>query len=155
MLNNPQSGRAEGQSRSGGSGGVGGVAIGTDGLGEALRDGGAADHDLYLAIHVALDTGEILSYNASGYLMNHHQRSLQAPSVPAEKARESVSSRLEIQKEPSLALIPTPGLDEVLCWEFVCKGEDGEDILVYINGETGMEERIYELIESDNGILAL
>ena len=87
--------------------------------------------------------------------MNHHQRSLQAPSVSAEKARESVSTRLEIQKEPSLTLIPTPGLDEVLCWEFVCKGEDGEDILVYINGETGMEERIYELIESDNGILAL
>ena len=62
---------------------------------------------------------------------------------------------MKIQQEPNLALIPTPGLDEVLCWEFVCKGEDGEDVLVYISGETGMEERIYELIESDNGVLAL
>ena len=87
--------------------------------------------------------------------MNHRERQLKAPSVTAEKARESVSTRLKIQQESNLALIPTPGLDEVLCWEFVCKGEDGEDVLVYISGETGMEERIYELIESDNGVLAL
>ena len=89
------------------------------------------------------------------YLMNHRERQLKAPSVTAKTARESVSTRLKIQQEPNLALIPTPGLDEVLCWEFVCKGEDGEDVLVYISGETGMEERIYELIESDNGVLAL
>ena len=108
-----------------------------------------------IKVGVALDNGEIVSYNASGYLMNHRERQLKAPSVTAEKARESVSTRLKIQQEPNLALIPTPGLDEVLCWEFVCKGEDGEDVLVYISGETGMEERIYELIESDNGVLAL
>ena len=66
-----------------------------------------------------------------------------------------MSPRLEIQQDPSLAMIPTPGLDETLCWEFVCKGEDGENILVYINTETGMEDRIYELIESDQGVLAI
>lgn len=108
-----------------------------------------------IKVGVALDNGEIVSYNATGYLMNHQERSFEAPAVSAEKARESVSYRLSIQKEPSLALIPTPGLDEVLCWEFVCKGEDDEDILVYINVETGMEQRIYELIKSDNGILAI
>ena len=108
-----------------------------------------------IKVGVALDNGEIVSYNASGYLMNHHERSFEEATVSAEKARESISPRLQIQHEPNLALIPTPGLDEVLCWEFVCKGEDGKDILVYINVETGMEERIYELIESDNGILAI
>lgn len=108
-----------------------------------------------IKVGVALDNGEIVSYNASGYLMNHHTRSFEGAAVSAEKARESISPRLQIQHEPNLALIPTPGLDEVLCWEFVCKGEDGEDILVYINVQTGMEERIYELIESDNGVLAL
>lgn len=108
-----------------------------------------------IKVGVALDNGEIVSYNASGYLMNHHTRSFEGAAVSAEKARESISPRLQIQHEPNLALIPTPGLDEVLCWEFVCKGEDGEDILVYINAQTGMEERIYELIESDNGVLAL
>lgn len=108
-----------------------------------------------IKVGVALDNGEIVSYNASGYLMNHHERSFEKATVSAEKARESISPRLQIQHEPNLALIPTPGLDEVLCWEFVCKGEDGEDILVYINVQTGMEERIYELIESDNGVLAL
>lgn len=108
-----------------------------------------------IKVGVALDNGEIVSYNASGYLMNHHTRSFEEAAVSAEKARESISPRLQIQHKPNLALIPTPGLDEVLCWEFVCKGEDGEDILVYINVQTGMEERIYELIESDNGVLAL
>lgn len=108
-----------------------------------------------IKVGVAMDNGEIVSYNASGYLMNHQERSFDDIQVSAKKARESVSPRLKIQKDPTLALIPTPGLSEVLCWEFVCKGEDGEDILVYVNVETGMEDRIYELIESDQGTLAI
>ena len=108
-----------------------------------------------IKVGVALDNGEIVSYNATGYLMNHTQREIPEIAISAQKARESVSPRLEIQQDPSLAMIPTPGLDETLCWEFVCKGEDGENILVYINTETGMEDRIYELIESDQGVLAI
>ncbi len=108
-----------------------------------------------IKVGVALDNGEIVSYNATGYLMNHTQREIPEITISAQKARESVSPWLEIQQDPSLAMIPTPGLDETLCWEFVCKGEDGENILVYINTETGMEDRIYELIESDQGVLAI
>ena len=52
-----------------------------------------------------------------------------------------------------LAVIPTPGLDEVLCWEFSCKGGDGRQVLSYVNTGTGLEEQLYLLQIDDSGVL--
>ena len=54
---------------------------------------------------------------------------------------------------PSLALIPSPGGSELLCWEFHCQGQEDEELLVYINAKTGYEEQVYELLYSDAGTL--
>ncbi len=42
-----------------------------------------------------------------------------------------------------------------MCYEFLCRGQNDEQVLVYINSETGMEEQILILIETDNGTLAI
>jgi spore germination protein len=102
-------------------------------------------------VSVALDNGEIVGFNATGYIMNHTKRSLTAK-ITADKAQESVSSHLKVKKR-GLALIPTPGLNEVLCYEFLCSGQDNEQVLVYINAATGFEEQILILQISDNGVL--
>ena len=60
--------------------------------------------------------------------------------------------RLKVESG-SLALIPTPGLNEVLCYEFQCTGENEDRVLVYINASTGMEEQIFILMQSDSGVL--
>ena len=52
-----------------------------------------------------------------------------------------------------LAYIPTTGYNEVFCWEFVCKTEDGGHALVYINCETGLAENLLLLVETENGTL--
>jgi germination protein YpeB len=105
-----------------------------------------------IKITVAMDTGDIAEYNATGYLMNHQNRSLSTPSLSLEEARKSVSSALTIESE-TMAVIPTAGLNEVLCYEFLCTGKGGEEVLVYINSDTGMEEQILILLRSDNGVL--
>lgn len=103
-------------------------------------------------VSVALDTGDIVEYNATGYIMNHHDRAKLEPKLSQDEAQKSVSPALTVESA-GLALIPTPGLNEVLCYEFQCKGENDDRVLVYINASTGMEEQIFIMMQSDAGIL--
>ncbi|QEY34945.1 germination protein YpeB [Caproiciproducens galactitolivorans] len=104
-----------------------------------------------IKVSVALDNGEIVRFNSTGYIMNHHDRTVQAK-ISANQAQGSVSKKLKIESR-RLALIPTPGLSEVLCYEFSCTGQNDERVMVYINATTGFEEQILILLQSDDGIL--
>lgn len=103
---------------------------------------------------VELEEGGMVEYDAAGFLMNHHERSLPAPTLTRQQAASSLSPLLT-QESARLAVIPTPGLDEVLCWEFSCKGEGERKVLSYINAETGLEEQLYLLQEDDHGTLTV
>ena len=107
-----------------------------------------------LKVGVALSSGEIVYYNATGYIMNSHQRDIPYPTLTQEKAQDSVSPLLNIEGS-QLTLIPLSDGREVLCYEFKCKSSDDETLLVYINAHTGEEENIFILMESDNGVLAI
>ena len=115
------------------------------------QDGVICYPDL-VKVSVALDNGGVVEYNASGFLMNHTDRDLSQVALTADEARESVSPYLT-PDEGRLALIPTAGLNEVLTYEFHCEGQNGEQVLVYINAETGYEEQILILLQTDNGVL--
>jgi spore germination protein len=116
-----------------------------------LQDGIICYPDL-VKVGVALDNGDIVRFQSTGYLMNHTDRTLSA-SLSSADAQEKVSKNLTVQLS-RLALIPTPGLNEVLCWEFQCIGKNDDRVLVYINANTGYEENILILQSSDNGVLA-
>ena len=116
----------------------------------SLQDGILCYPDL-IKVGVALDSGDIVRFQAEGYLMNHTGRKLSA-SLSAADAQKKVSPNLTVQKS-RLAVIPTPGLNEVLCWEFQCQGKNGDRVLVYMNAKTGYEEEILILQSTDNGIL--
>lgn len=116
----------------------------------SLQDGILCYPDL-IKVGVALDSGDIVRFQAEGYLMNHTARKLSA-SLSAADAQKKVSPNLTVQKS-RLAVIPTPGLNEVLCWEFQCQGKNGDRVLVYMNAKTGYEEEILILQSTDNGIL--
>jgi germination protein YpeB len=106
------------------------------------------------SVTVALDTGSILGYECTSYVSNHTQRELETPAITVDEARQMVSPRLEILRA-QLALIPTDGEYEVLCWEFVCASETGQHYIVCINAETGAEQKILILLEDENGTLAI
>lgn len=106
------------------------------------------------SVTVALDTGSILSFECTSYLSNHTQRTLEVPAVSVDDARAKVSPKLDVLRE-QLALIPTDGEYEVLCWEFVCEAENGQHYIVCINAATGAEQKILILLEDENGTLAL
>ena len=99
-----------------------------------------------------MDTGEIVEYHANHFLMNHKDRQVQTPVISELSARQQVSDNLTIESA-RMAVIPTTRDEESLCYEFLCRGQNNEQVLVYINSETGMEEQILILIETDNGTL--
>ncbi len=107
-----------------------------------------------IKLGISDSTGEIVSYNAEGYIMNHTDRTFSQNKISLSEAQQKVSPLLSVQKTDS-ALIPMADGKEVLCYEFTCKGKDNENVLVYINCQTGMEEQIYILLQSDGGVLVM
>ena len=104
-----------------------------------------------IKVKVALDNGEILGIETTGYLNSHTERNIEEPKITVEEAKESLNNELTIESE-ELAMIPTEWKTEVLCWEF--EGNyDGLDFIVYVNAETGKEEDILIITNTPNGIL--
>ena len=104
-----------------------------------------------IKLKIALDNGEVLGMETSGYLNNHTERTIETPTISLEEAKSSLNKNLEIISE-GLAIIPTEWKTEIFCYEF--KGKvDGTDFLVYVNTETGKEENILVIIETPDGIL--
>lgn len=120
----------------------------------AYRENGVTYYSDLVKVGVALDNGEVVSYNATGYIMNHTDRKLPGNIITMEKAQKSVSKNLRIINKDK-AYVPTSGLNEVLCYEFECMAENGDHVLVYINAQNGYEEQIFILLESDGGTTVL
>ena len=104
-----------------------------------------------IKVKVALDNGEILGIETTGYLNSNTERKLEEPKVTVEEAKESLNDNLTIESE-ELAVIPTEWKTEVLCWEFEGNVE-GLDFIVYVNAETGKEEDILIITNTPNGTL--
>lgn len=117
-----------------------------------LKDNVTCYTDL-IKVSVAMDTGEIVGYDARGFIMNHKDRTLEKPTKSISEVQAALSPRLKVETN-SIALIPTSGTNEVLCYEFKCKGKDNEDVIVYVNAKTGNEEQILILEHTDGGVLA-
>ena len=118
----------------------------------AYLDGETVCYTDLIKVGVAMDNGEIMLYEAAGYITNHTERAFETPAHSVEEAAAVLSDRLNIT-ETSLALIPTDSGGEVRCYEFLCTSDKGEDILVYINVLNLKEEDILILLKSDGGTL--
>ena len=106
-----------------------------------------------IKVKVALDNGEVLGIETTGYLNNHTQRDTSKVKISKEEAKKTLNKDLEISSE-GLAIIPTEYNTEILCYEFKGKVDDRE-FLVYINAENGREEDILIITNTPNGILTM
>ena len=114
------------------------------------QDGVVVYPDL-IKLKIALDNGDVLGMETSGYLNNHTTRDIPKAKISIEEAKSNLNKNLEITSE-GLAIIPTEWKTEILCYEFKGKIND-TDFLVYINTETGREENILVIIDTPKGIL--
>lgn len=106
-----------------------------------------------IKVKVALDNGEILGMESTGYLNSHTNRDVANIKITKEEAIASINSNVNIENV-RLAIIPTEFNSEKICWEI--KGKVTErDFLVYVNVENGKEEDILMILNSPEGTVAM
>ncbi|MFA9398862.1 MAG: germination protein YpeB [Clostridiaceae bacterium] len=107
-----------------------------------------------IKLKIALDDGSIVGIEGEKYLVSHVKtRDNISPKISENEASLKVSERLNIQMV-RLAVIPTETNKEVLCYEFY--GTYGEDeYIVYINADNGYEQKIIQIINTNNGRLTM
>lgn len=105
-----------------------------------------------IKVKVALDNGEIIGVESTGYLNNHEERKINKDNlISKEKALKAVNDNLKIEST-RLAIIPTEYKTEIFCWELKGTVED-RDFLLYVNAKTGKVEDILVIIQTENGTL--
>lgn len=119
----------------------------------AYNDNGVIVYPDLIKVKIALDNGDVLGIETSGYLNSHTNREYIEPKVSIKEAKNKLNSNLEILSE-NLAIIPTEWKTEIECYEFKGKIEDKE-FLVYINTETGKEENILVILDTPGGTLTV
>ncbi len=118
----------------------------------ATQEGYTLYPDL-VKVKVALDTLEVVGCETRGYLMYHTKRDIPTIKVSEEAAKSKVNPHVEILSS-SLAVIPNDGGSEKFCWQIEGK-LDNRRCLIYVNTQTGAEEKLFILIESETGTLAV
>lgn len=119
----------------------------------AYEKSGAICYPDLIKVGISLETGEVVSFDARTYLMNHTDRSIARQNdEQLEKAKEKLNSKLQVMSSKT-ALIPTQSDKEYLCFEFHCKASDGQEVLIYIDCETLEEREILILLYTDGGVL--
>ena len=118
----------------------------------AFVDGETICYTDLVKVGVAMDSGEIVFYEAGGYISNHKPRAFNSPTYTIEQAAAVLSQSLTV-KSTALALIPSNRTIETRCYEFHCVSQDNNDVLIYINTLTLEEEDILILLKTDGGTL--
>ena len=107
-----------------------------------------------IKVSVAMDSGEIIGFDARGYLVNHQSRAYSDKRLSVLEVQKQLSPKLKVLSR-GLAVIPSDSQEERLCYEFKCEAPDGTHVLVYFNAYTGKEEQILILFESESGTLTM
>ena len=119
----------------------------------AYFENGTVMYPDLIKVKIAMDNGEVLGFEAQGYVMCHREREIPENVIGEEKAQEIAGTHLSIDNV-SMAYIPLESKREVYCYEL--KGTLGKNnFLIYVNAETGEEEKILMLIETESGILTI
>ena len=119
----------------------------------AYNQNGVIMYPDLIKVKVALDNGEVVGVETTGYLNSHQERDISNIKISKEEAKKKINKDLEIKSE-GLAVIPTEWQTEILCYEFKGKIED-TDFLVYINAQSGDEEDILVITNTPNGTLTM
>lgn len=115
----------------------------------ALRQDNVVIYPDMIQVIVSLDSGKVVAYDANKFLLSHTQRKLPKPKITEAEAGKKVNENLKIE-EIRLALIPLGNLEEQLTYEV--KGKiDGDTYFVYINTDTGFQEKILQVVETPQG----
>ncbi len=100
----------------------------------AYKDGETLCYTDLIKVGIALDTGEVMLFESSGYLSNHKERNFEKITKTVDEAKRKLSKKLNVISS-KICLIPTDSAGEQRCFEFLCENKEKQQILVYIDTE--------------------
>ncbi len=106
-----------------------------------------------IKLKINMQTGDVLSYDATEYYMNNHERTIKNPQYSIEDAAKGLSPRLVVNRG-RICIIPIPGGKEILCYEFRAVFDD-EIFHIYINVDNNMQEKIFKEVRTPDGSLVV
>lgn len=96
---------------------------------------------------------EVCGFEASTYFYNHIERTAHTPKLTLEKAKENLPSDIFITQN-RLVIIPGEYVGELYAYEFECE-KNQNTFFIYINADTGEQENILRVIQTENGELLM
>lgn len=106
-----------------------------------------------IKVGVSMNDGKVVSLEAEGFLTNHRDREKFTSEKTQEELQKNLSPYLKVLGVKK-CVIPKDNGTEAMCFEFHCESnETNEEVLVYVNTNTGAEENILLLLYSDGGTL--
>ena len=106
-----------------------------------------------IKVSVALDTGKVTAFDATGYLMNHKKRKVpNNVKYTLTEAKTLINPTLEVLSYKK-AFIPTDWETEEYVYEYRCRDNKDNEVLIYIDPVTGDEKDVLLLLYTDGGIL--
>ncbi|KOR26277.1 germination protein YpeB [Clostridium sp. L74] len=107
-----------------------------------------------IKLKIALDKGEVIGAELEKYLVSHHDRNInKSVKITEKEAQKRVGKNLNITNV-RLSIIPTETNTEVLCYEFSGTYKN-DKFKIFINANTGYEERILQILDTPNGELTI
>lgn len=104
-----------------------------------------------IKVGISMSDGSIYSLEAEGFLTNHSERSKFKSALSQTEAQEKLSSHVTVLSTKKCVIPKTDGT-EAQCYEFYAKSAESDDeMLIYINAQTGEEEELLLLMYSDDG----
>ncbi|AET61426.1 germination protein YpeB [Paenibacillus terrae] len=101
-----------------------------------------------ITVRSGLDNGQVIGFQSSDYVYEHsHLRRIPKPKLDVKAARAKLNPEFR-ETYHRKALIENELSKEVLCYEFGGK-INGSVYRIYINADTGMEETIEQVKDSD------
>ncbi len=86
-------------------------------------------------------------------MTNHIERKGFSEKIKLDEIKKNASPYLKILDTKKCVIPKENGL-EIECYELHCESnETGEEVLIYVNAQTGAEENILLLLYSDGGTL--
>lgn len=118
----------------------------------AFEKSGVTYYADLIKVSVALDSGKVCALDARSFLTNHEKRTLPEKLISKSEAQKKLISSLKVISSKK-TLIPTDYGNERLCYEFHCKDNDKQEVLIYINAQNANQEDVLLLVYADGGTL--
>ncbi|TYP57599.1 germination protein YpeB [Thermosediminibacter litoriperuensis] len=119
----------------------------------AYKQGDVLVYPDFVKVEVALDDGQVVGFDAMGYLTHHTTRKIPSTGISERQVRDGLNKRLEVRRIRKV-IIPDPAMKERFCYE-VDANLDDERYLIYINAQNGREEQVLKVVETDSGTMTM